>query len=108
MIAIQEKAGKKRIKTKSKKSERGQLRGGWWQKNGNNHRYSGPQDRRTFADPENFFVKKINTCETHNLGGGALLRDSVGCSCRGRGTFKSEKSRGQGSKSFATTRGFLA
>ena len=68
MIAIQEKAGKKRIKTKSKKSERGQLRGGWWQKNGNNHRYSGPQDRRTFADPENFFVKKINTCETHNLG----------------------------------------
>ena len=69
MIAIQEKAGKKRLKTKSKKSERGQLRGGWWQKNGNNHRYSGPQDRRTFADPENFFVKKINTCETHNLGG---------------------------------------
>ena len=69
MIAIQEKAGKKRIKTKSKKSERGQLRGGWWQKNGNNHRYSGPQDRRTFADPENFFVKKINTCETHNLDG---------------------------------------
>ena len=44
------------------------MRGGRWQKNGNNHRYSGPQDRRTFADPENFFVKKINTCETHNLG----------------------------------------
>ena len=69
MIAIQEKAGKKRIKTKSKKSEGGQLRGGsWWQKNGNNHRYSGPKDHRTFADPENFFVRKINTCETHNLG----------------------------------------
>ena len=73
MIGIQEKAGKKRIKTKSKKSERGKLRGGWWQKNGNNHRYSGSQDRRTFADPENFFVKKINTCETHNLGCDAFL-----------------------------------
>ena len=68
MIAIQEKAGKKRIKTKSKKSERGQLRGGWWQKNGNNHRYSGPQDHRTFTDPEKIFVKKINVCDTHNLG----------------------------------------
>ena len=69
MIAIQEKAGKKRIKTKSKKSERGQLRGGWWQKNGNNLRYSGPQDHRTFTDPEKIFVKKINVCDTHNLGG---------------------------------------
>ena len=68
MIAIQEKAGKKRIKTKSKKSERGQLRGGWWQKNGNNLRYSGPQDHRTFTDPEKIFVKKINVCDTHNLG----------------------------------------
>ena len=68
MIAIQEKAGKKRIKTKSKKSERGQLRGGWWQKNGNNLRYSGPQDHRTFTDSEKFFVKKINVCDTHNLG----------------------------------------
>ena len=68
MIAIQEKAGKKRIKTKSKKSERGQLRGGWWQKNGNNLRYLGPQDHRTFTDPEKIFVKKINVCVTHNLG----------------------------------------